>query len=485
MRIRPHSLIFIGMLLGALLGLLLAYLHDRAVLEEASARQPELVARIEADGTSGFGVLKVLRREHEAVLREVEDDLRKESNWRNFFIAFCDLVGITIFIGALKMLVAPLIFFSILAGITSLPTRGELWDIGWRTLAFYLATTTIAVVIGLVAVLVIQPGMRGERDGMRARKLAQIEASSGADLGAKELRLAEAEQKTAGSILKENLERVIQNPFLALAERNSLGIIFFALLLGVALTVIGVKAAPVIPVVQGISEAIMTITRWIMIGAPVFILCLVTGLVAKQGADVFVSLFWYVLTVLVGIACHVAVLLGIVSILGGRSPREFLRGIRRAWAVAFATRSSAATLPVTMDCVENELKVPKKVAEFVLPIGATINMDGTALYEGVAVIFLIQLFGGLPGAMIELSPMITGVIFVTAVLASVGAAAVPDAGLVTMVLVASAVGLDARYITIVFAVDAFLDMFRTSTNVMGDSVGAVVVDRLTRRLGRG
>jgi len=130
-----------------------------------------------------------------------------------------------------------------------------------------------------------------------------------------------------------------------------------------------------------------------------------------------------------------------------------------------------------MDCVENELGVPKKFAEFVLPIGATMNMDGTALYEGVAVIFLIQLFGGMEGAMIELTPIVTIVIFLTAVLASIGAAAVPDAGLITMVLVAGAVGLDPRYITLIFAVDAFLDMFRTSTNVMGDSVGAIVVSR--------
>jgi Na+/H+-dicarboxylate symporter len=145
--------------------------------------------------------------------------------------------------------------------------------------------------------------------------------------------------------------------------------------------------------------------------------------------------------------------------------------------VAFATRSSAATLPVTMDAVETELKVPRKVARFVLPLGATINMDGTALYEGVAVIFLIQLFGGMPGAEITLTGVTTVVIFLTAVLASIGAAAVPDAGLVTMVLVANAVGLGPEYIGMVFAVDAFLDMFRTSTNVMGDSVGAVVVAR--------
>jgi DAACS family dicarboxylate/amino acid:cation (Na+ or H+) symporter len=223
----------------------------------------------------------------------------------------------------------------------------------------------------------------------------------------------------------------------------------------------------------------MLITRWIMWGAPFFIFCLVASLVAKHGPAVFGTLGWYVVTVLVGIACHVGVLLAICRFVGGLSPWAFLKGIRRAWAVAFTTRSSAATLPVTIDCVENEVGVPRKVADFVLPIGATVNMDGTALYEGVAVIFLIQLFGGMPGVPIELTPVMTGVIFLTAVLASIGAAAVPDAGLVTMVLVAGAVGLDASYIVLVFAVDALVDMFRTSTNVMGDSVGAVVVARLS------
>ncbi|MCZ6568968.1 MAG: cation:dicarboxylase symporter family transporter, partial [Deltaproteobacteria bacterium] len=156
----------------------------------------------------------------------------------------------------------------------------------------------------------------------------------------------------------------------------------------------------------------------------------------------------------------------------------------KPWAVAFSTRSSAATLPITMKSVTEELHVDPKVAGFVLPIGATVNMDGTALYEGVAVLFLIQLFGGMEGVPV-LTAATTVVVFLTAVLASIGAAAIPDAGLITMVLVANAVGLSVEYIGMIFAVDAFLDMFRTSTNVTGDSVGAVVVERLERgRLGK-
>ena len=426
MRIKQHSLIFLGMGLGAGLGLFLA----------------------EERGTVGEYVVTIT----------------------NFF-------GTDVFIGALKMIVAPLIFFSILAGITSLPTKGELWGIGWRTLAFYLVTTSIATGLGLLFVLTIQPGLRGERTEMRAKwergdfKEAKYEG--------KEKKIERAKGKSAGETVRENVRRIIMNPFQALATMNSLGIIFFAILMGISLIMIGERGRAVLPVIEGVNAAIMTLTGWIMWAAPFFIFCLVTALVAQQGSEIFRTLFWYVLTVMVGIFAHVFVLLGIVATMGRMSPLVFLRGIRRAWSVAFATRSSAATLPVTMECVKEELKVPRKVADFVLPIGATINMDGTALYEGVAIIFLIQLFGGMEGAMIELTPIITVVVFVTAVLASIGAAAVPDAGLITMVLVAGAVGLDAKYIAIIFAVDAFLDMFRTSTNVMGDSVGAVVVARLT------
>ena len=396
------------------------------------------------------------------------------------FVWVCDLVGTTIFIGALKMLVAPLIFFSILAGITSLPNEGALWDIGWRTFAYYFATTSIAVGIGLFFVITLQPGMQGPRDELRA-KWPEHEKQIENEFAGKEETIEAARGKTPGELIKANLKQVISNPFLALTTSNSLGIIFFAILLGIALILLKEQARPMIDVITSANAAIMMITGWIMRLAPLFIFCLIVALAAKQGVDAFKALFWFVVTVIIAIAAHNVVLLVILRTVGRRKVTDFARGIRRAWAVAFATRSSAATLPVTLDCLENNLKVPKRVTDFVIPIGATLNMDGTALYEGVAIIFLIQLYGGMPGAMIELSPVLTGVIFLTAVLASVGAAAIPDAGLITMVLVANAVGLDVKYIGMLFAIDAFLDMFRTSTNVVGDSIGAVVVDRLTSR----
>lgn len=388
-----------------------------------------------------------------------------------------DLLGQTVFIGALKMIVAPLIFFSILSAITGLASTGQLARMGWKTLAYYLTTTSIAVIIGLFFVLIIKPGHTPRRDEIR-QNWARQQTELSRQYQSKEARIEEAREKTPLMIIRENLETVIMNPFQALAESQSLGIIFFAILLGIALIVIGPPGRPVLPVIHGINAAIMKLTGWIMAGSPLFIFCLVASLVGSLGASIFQTLFQYIITVLVGIFAHILVLLVICAIVGRLSPIRLLTGIREAWMIAFATRSSAATLPVTINCVQNNLGVSPKSAEFVLPLGATMNMDGTALYEGVAVIFLIQLFGGMPGAEITLTPTLTVIIFLTAVLASIGAAAVPDAGLVTMVLVANAVGLDIHYIPLIFAVDAFLDMFRTSTNVMGDSIGAVIINRL-------
>ena len=260
-------------------------------------------------------------------------------------------------------------------------------------------------------------------------------------------------------------------------ERNSLGIILWSILLALALMAVGAPAKPLVNLFQAGNEAMLKIVGWIMQLAPLAIFCLVTSVVAKNGLEIFETLGGYCATVVGGIAIHILFLLFLVSTVGRMSPKRFLSGIREAWSVAFATRSSAATLPITMRCVTERLGVRERVARFALPVGATMNMDGTALYEGVAVIFLLQIYGGMDDVGIALTAGVTLVIFITAVLASVGAAAVPDAGLITMVLVADAVHLPVYYIPLIFTVDALLDMFRTSTNIMGDAVGAVIVDR--------
>ena len=434
-----------------------------------------------------------------------------------------DLFGPTVFMGALKMIIAPLILASIVSGVTSLPNMKELGAIGWKTLVYYVCTTTIAVTIGLILVLSIQPGKKAASVKVRERRVAELEQRRQAyehltgqpalpvegrpnpeylvwlaeQDGAEQARgheagrfgkLAGARGRTAGDIFKDDIIRpLLTNPFRSLAASppNSLGIIFFALLLGVACMFVGERAGQVVSFFHGLNAVIMQVTHWLMAISPFAIGCIVAGLVARNGPEIFQTLGWYCGTVIGGILIHMGVLVAIAATIGGVGPLRLFRGIREAYMIAFTTRSSAATLPVTIANTTEKLKVSPKVANFSLPLGATMNMDGTALYEGVAVIFLIQIYGGLDDVSIVMTGMTTFLIFVTAVLASVGAAAVPDAGLVTMVLVASAVHLPIHYIPLIFAVDALLDMFRTSTNVLGDTVGAIVVNRLERsRLGK-
>jgi Na+/H+-dicarboxylate symporter len=470
MRLRLHHLIFVCMGLGVLLGVAL----ERAADEVAGERT--------------------------------------WPGWASTLLWWLDFVGRTVFIGSLKMIIAPLILASILAGITSMPSFRETGRVGLRTLVYYATTTCIAVAIGLVAVLTIRPGDRGASVRIREQRASELEArrdqfrretgrepASAEDReaylrwlldvesraqgegreAARYQRIARARDRTALDLFKEDIvQPLLTNPFESLSTSNSLGIIFFAILLALACLAVGEPAAHIVAFFQGMNAVIMRLTQWLMAISPLAILCLMTSIVAQHGPGVFESLGWYAGTVIAGIGVHVLVLLSIVLLVGRMNPLRFLAGIREAWAVAFATRSSAATLPVTVRCLTRKLGVSPKVADFTLPVGATVNMDGTALYEGVAVIFLIQIYGGMDDVGITLGGAVTLTIFVTAVLASVGAAAVPDAGLVTMVLVATAVNLPVYYLPFIFAVDAFLDMFRTSTNVMGDAVGAVVVERL-------
>jgi Na+/H+-dicarboxylate symporter len=293
--------------------------------------------------------------------------------------------------------------------------------------------------------------------------------------------MSSAQERTPGDMFRDDIVKpILQNPFGSLSADppNALGIIFFAMLFGIGCMFVGKPAEPVVQAFHAFNDVIMRITHWLMSLSPFAIACIIAGLVAKSGPGIFKSLGWYVITVIAAIAVHVLVLVTICRFLGKVGPRRLWWGIREAWLIAFSTRSSAATLPVTLRCVIDKLGVRPKVANFTLPLGATMNMDGTALYEGVAILFLLQIYGGLDDVNIQITLMTKVLIFVTAVLAAVGAAAVPDAGLVTMVLVASAVHLPIYYIPLIFAVDAFLDMFRTSTNVLGDAIGAVAVDAM-------
>jgi len=567
--IKLHNWIFVGLVLGIVLGLGTYSLDpfDKVVLTQAVDGQTEVrghVRHVEADQVyvvmSPEGLESRLPAAQVKSVERASD--RPGGRWHKTLLWWFNLFGRTLFLGALKMIVAPLILASIVAGIVSLTGLDQLKQIGFKTIAYYLVTTTVAVTIGLVVVLTLRPGkmessqkLRVQRqakldqradafmserkreayemlvtpefqafvDGARAPEAVALDLAQSTDPavaalaktyreqtqaqpysrgaatsefrtwldaveareagvgheGAKMRKLTKARgQEPADVFVSGVVKPMLTNPFYSLANGKSLGIIFFAVLLGIAIVVVGGRARVVADFFVGFNEVIIWITTKLMALAPFCVMCLVAGLVGEKGPAVFSTLAWYCLAVVGGILIHVGFLVGVAKVLGGCSPMRLWTGLREALMIAFTTRSSAATLPVTMRCVTDNLGVTPRVSNFALPVGATMNMDGTALYEGVAVIFLIQIFGGLVDAPFELTMAVTLVIFVTAVLASVGAAAVPDAGLVTMVLVAEAVGLPVYYIPLIFAVDAFLDMFRTTTNVLGDSVGALVVHRL-------
>ena len=421
-----------------------------------------------------------------------------------------DLIGRDIFIGALKMIIAPLILASIITGITTLPRAEALGQIGGKMALYYVSTTSIAVLIGVSLISVIQPGKRDASQSVRESREAELEVyrmefeqETGLDPTTEENRkdylafLAERDGASAASgtfstnygrmraaegmgplelIKVQLLGPMLTNPFQALASANTLGIIFFAVLTGLACLVLGDIAAPVVRLFVAMNEIIMKITLWIMLLSPLAIGCLMGSTMATLGFDALQSLAWYSMTIILALAIHSVVIVSLVSYLAKIKPGFFLRGIRDAWMVAFSTASSAATLPVTLHCVTEKLEVSDEVADFSLPVGATVNMDGSALHEAVAIMFLIQVYGGLDDVPAVLSWGNTFVIAITAVIASAGVAAIPSAGLVAMAIIANAVGLPLHYIFLVLAVDRILDMCRTATNVMGDMAGAVVVN---------
>lgn len=437
--------------------------------------------------------------------------------WRNT-IRTLDLCGQTAFVGALRMLIAPLIFTSIIAAVTSLPRASELGAIGVKTLVFYLVTLCFALAGALLYVNVIRPGdspaSRREHE-RRADELARLRERYESDTGraardaggqataaylswleqkelggAGDARMAairQQAQRTPAEIFKEEiLLGMLRNPFSSLTTGNALGIIFFALLLGIACTAIGEAGRPVAAVFSGLSQAMIRITQWVMQVAPVAVLCIMARLVAETGPDVFESLGWYCGTVIAAICTHIAFLVLVTWLVGGVGPIALWRGCSDAMLIAFSTRSSAATLPVSLDCVINKLHVSPKVANFALPVGATVNMDGTAAHQTISVIFLIQMYGGLDDALIPLDAFTMLLVAVMSGFAAIGAAPMPNAGLVIMAMVAGVAGLPVYYLPFIFAVDAFLDMFRTVVNVLGDVAGAVVVNRIEGpRLGPG
>jgi Na+/H+-dicarboxylate symporter len=361
-----------------------------------------------------------------------------------------------LFLRALKMIIVPLIVASMIVGITSLGDVRRLGRTGLVTVTYYLVTTALAVIVGLILVNIIQPGVGAIQAAATPQQI---------------------EQTAEFSFLDVILGMVPENLFVAAANMNILPLILFSLLFGAVLTTIGERGAPLVRLFEVVNEVIMRLVHLIMWFAPVGVFGLVAGKLGEVGGgaafvEELVKVGKYALTVMIGLFFHALVILpALLSLLGRRSPWTYLRNMIPALTTAFSTASSSATLPVTFECVESSNKVSSSSADLVLPLGATINMDGTALYEAVAAMFIAQSYG------IQLGLGEQLLIFLTATLAAIGAAGIPQAGLVTMVLVLQSVGLPLEGIGVILSIDWFLDRWRTTINVWGDSVGAAVVER--------
>ena len=377
-----------------------------------------------------------------------------------------------IFINALKLIAVPLILASLIKGISDLKDISKLSKMGTRTILIYISTTVIAVTIGLLLVNLIQPG-DAISEGTRNDLIASYEGDAN-------VRIADAQrQKEAGPL--QALEDLVPGNIFAAASDNGnmLQVIFFAIFFGIGLILIPEKTAePVKAFFDGFNEVILKLIDLIMLAAPYGVFALLAALVVESpSGDLFAALAYYALTVLLGLALMIGVYMLIVWMFTGRTPAFFENGIAPAQLLAFSTSSSAATLPVTMERTEEHLGVHEEVTSFVLPIGATINMDGTSLYQAVAAVFIAQAFG------MDLSIGAQLGIIATATLASIGSAAVPGAGMVMLVIVLAQAGIPEAGLALIFAVDRPLDMCRTMVNVTGDAAVSMMVAKSVDKLG--
>jgi Na+/H+-dicarboxylate symporter len=377
----------------------------------------------------------------------------------------------TIFINALKLIAVPLILASLIKGVSDLKDISRLSKMGGRTIGLYITTTLLAVTTGLVAVNTLQPGTSISEETREELVLAYAD-------NAAEKKMAADAQKDAGP-LQALVDLVPSNIFKATTDnRNMLQVIFFAIFFGIGLILIPEKKAkPVKEFFDAFNEVILKLIDLIMLAAPYGVFALLAALVVEApSADLFKALGMYAITVITGLLIMVLIYVLLVKIITKKAPRFFINGISPAQLLAFSTSSSAATLPVTMERVQEHLGVEEEVSSFVLPIGATINMDGTSLYQAVAAVFIAQAFG------IDLTLGAQLGIIATATLASIGSAAVPGAGMVMLVIVLAQAGIPEAGLALIFAVDRPLDMCRTSVNVTGDAAVSMIVAKSVGKL---
>lgn len=406
-------------------------------------------------------------------------------------------VGGEIFLRLLKMIVVPLVFTSVLCGVIGLGDVRKLGRPGAAALLYYLCTTVVAVLIGLAVVNLLRPGEGavdpevlsqyagtsiGSPKETMVRSLQDLTGLSREEVSAVfgDLPSGKSETPSLGAIFKNLLLMLVsENLLVSASEMQLLPIIVFAVLFGALLTTMSSQVTTITRLVEECNVALMRFVMMLMTIAPIGIFCLVTARFGKavaehRFADELSQIGWYFVAVVLGLAIHSLLVLPLIYWWARReNPYIYLFRMSKALLTAFSTSSSSATLPITMECAE-EAGVSKEATEFVIPLGATINMDGTALYEAVAAIFIAQAIG------FDLSVADQVVIAVTATLAAIGAAGIPEAGLVTMLIVLNAVGLPVEYVGLILTVDWLLDRFRTTVNVFGDCVGAAVVDTTMR-----
>jgi Na+/H+-dicarboxylate symporter len=382
--------------------------------------------------------------------------LGKDAQFTRNALYAAGLVG-TLFIDLLKMVLIPLVFTSIVVGVANLRAHQQMHRVWVTTLGFFIVSMAIAILLGLGAANLFRPG-EGLHLGMFENAVQGFEA--------KQMPLPE--------FFAQFLHGLFMNPVTALANGNVLAVVIFALILGIALVLGGERFATTHKVLSELLDLSLMIVNWIMRLAPLGILALLLKLVATQDVTLLATLAKFVVVVIGTTLFHGLVMLPLLLYLvTGVTPIQFFRGAREALITAFATSSSSATLPVSLRCAQENLHVKRDIASFVIPLGATVNMDGTALYEAAAALFVANLVG------IELNGLQQLVVFFTAMIAAMGAPGIPSAGMVTMVMVLQSVGLPAEAIAILLPIDRLLDAVRTMVNVQDDMIGSLVVQKLT------
>ena len=389
-------------------------------------------------------------------------------------LTVCSFVG-NLFIQALKMIIVPLVVSSIIAGIAGLGGMDGFGRLGLKTLLFYTGTSLCAVLVGLTLVNTIQPGL-DDKGRANTEILAALQSQSDGASSEQKAKVEAAAERKPGDYADLFKKMIPPNIFKAASDNGQLlGMIFFSIIFALAMTRMpedGMR--PLLGSVQGVNDVMIKVTQWIMLFAPIGVFGLLLPTVYNTGPELFLLLGKYFITVLLALAIHMFIIMPLIlHLVGGVNPWAHFRAMRMALLTAFSTASSAATLPQTMHCVQKNAGVSKRVTSFTLPLGATVNMDGTALYECVAVLFVAQVMG------IEMNVAAQLAVVVTALLTSIGVAGVPSASLVAILLILNSSGIPKANMAVValLAVDRLLDMSRTAVNVFGDSCAAVCVAR--------